>query len=227
MFRQLCLLGAALSLAAVAACDDDDDDTTNPTTNTATVRFINATNTGIGVANNGATATGNGNLAFAGSSTCMNVNVNATGTSGLTFTNASSGAAISGFTPSFTTGGNYTVIAYTGANGTTQFATLNNAFTPTTGSGAVRLFNAASGSGNITLQGGGTAFTGNSAIAFGSAGTFVSVPTGSQTVTFNNGTTNVLSAGSLSFTAGQNTTIVLGPAATGTTPLRFFTATGC
>ena len=226
MIRKSCLLGAALCFAVVA-CGGDDDETTNPTTSTATVRFVNATNTTIGVANNGTTATGNGSLSFGGSSSCMTVNTAATGTSGLTFTNATGGAAITGFTPSFTAGGNYTVIAYTGANGTTQFATLNNAFTPTSGQAGVRFFNAGSAN-NLTLQGNGTAFTGNSAIALGSAGTFASVPAGSQTVTFNNGTTSVLNAGSMNFTAGQNSTIVIGPAATGTTtPMRFFTASGC
>jgi hypothetical protein len=227
MIRQSCLLGLAASLVMLAACGDDDE-TTTPTTSTASVRFINATNTSIGVASNGVTATGNGSLGFGASSSCVNVNVNATGSSGLTFTNATSGAAISGFAPSFTAGGNYTVVAYTDASGATQFAILNNTNTPATGMAGVRLFNAAPGSGNITLFANGSALTGATPVTFGSGGTFVSVPAGSQTITFNNGTTAVLSAGSMAFTAGQNSTIVLGPAATGTTtPLRFFTANGC
>lgn len=224
MIRQSCLLGTALCLALVAC--GDKNDTTSPT-GTATVRFINATNTNISVANNGTIATGNNSLAFADRSTCLDVNSTATGTAGLTFTNVGSGAAISGFTPSFTTGGNYTVVAYTAANGTTQFATLNNAFTPTSGQAGVRFFNAAANAGTLTLQGNGTAFTGNSTIALGSAGAFASVPAGSQTITFNNGTTNVLNAGAVNFTAGQNSTIVIGPPTSGATGYRFFTATGC
>jgi hypothetical protein len=225
MIRQSCLLASALCFALVAC--DDDDETTSPTTGFAAVRFINATNTNISVANNGAIATGNTSLAFGDRSTCVDVNVNASAGAGLRFTNVTTGTVLSTFTPSFTAGGNYTVVAYTAANGATQFAILNNAFTPSSGQAGVRFFNAAANAGTLTLQGNGTAFTGNSAIALGSAGTFVSVPAGSQTVTFNNGTTNVLNAGSLNFTAGQNSTIVIGPPTTGATGYRFFTATGC
>ena len=224
MIRRSCLLATALCLAIVAC--DDDDQTTSPTTGFANVRFINATNTNISVVNNGTIATNNTRLAFGDRSTCLDVTANASGGSGLRFTNEVTGTVISSFTTSFTAGGNYTVVAYTDASGTTQFAILNNAFTPTSGQAGVRFFNAAN-AGTLTLRGNGRTFSGNSSIALGLAGTFLSVAAGSQTVTFNNGTTNVLDAGAMNFTAGQNTTILIGPPMPGTTGYRFFTATGC
>jgi hypothetical protein len=216
-------------IVLATACGDDinDDNTVTGTTNTATVRFVNATgNSNLSVANNGVVATGNGNLAFGAGSSCMVVN---TTSPNLTFTNATTGATISGFTPVFTSGGNNTVVAFTDANGNTQFATLDNTFTPTSGSAGLRIFNAANGSGSVVVNGNGTALGTGSGVAFGTNGSFFSVPAGTQTITFNTGTgTNTIAnVGSMTFTAGQNQTLILAPAATGSTTLRTFTTNGC
>lgn len=216
---------ALMSLSLFAACGEDDDITTPGST--ATVRFVNATgNTGISAANNGTVGTGNSALAFGSGSSCMTVNAS---NPSLTFTNSSTGASITGFTPSFASNGNYTVVAYTDASGNTQFATLNNAFTPATGQAGLRVFNAASGSGNIVLNGNGTALNSGSTTAFGTSGAFFSTPIASSAYTFNTGTgtTTIGNAGTMSLTAGQNSTVILGPAATGTTAMRAFVTTGC
>jgi hypothetical protein len=221
----LTALSTLAPLIVATACSDNDNDT--GTLNNATVRFVNATgNSNISVANNGVVGTGNNALGFGGGSSCMTVDAT---TPNLSFTNSGTNAAIGGFTPAFASGGNYTVVAYTGANGTTQFATLNNAFTPASGQTGLRVFNAASGTGNLVINGNGTALGTGTGVGFGTGGSFFSAPAGSQTITFNTGagTSTVANGGAMSFTAGQNNTVVVGPAATGSTPLRVFSATGC
>jgi hypothetical protein len=217
---------ALMSLAFFAACDDNETVTSLGTT--ATVRFVNATgNTNISVANDGTVGAGNSALAFGSGSSCMTVNST---NPNLTFTNSGTGVPITGFTPSFASNGNYTVVAYTDASGNTQFATLNNAFTPTTGQSGLRAFNAASGSGNVVLNAAGTPLNGGATTAFPTAGAFFSTPAGTSTYTFNTGTgTTTLATvpGNVTLTAGQNSTAVLGPAATGTTTRRAFFTTGC
>lgn|SRR4051812_27765856 len=220
---------ALLPLFALAACGSDDDNTTGVKTSTATVRFINATNTNIDVSNAGTVSTGNGNVAFGGNSSCMSVNTAGTSGTGLAFNQAGTTTAIPGFTQSFSTGGNYSVIAYPSSTGT-QFATISNSgFTPTTGQAGIRVFNAASTSGNIVALANGTALGTGTGVSYGNAGSFMNVNAGSQAITFNTGTgtTTVANAGSLNFTAGQNYTIVVAPAATGSTTLRTFLVPGC
>jgi hypothetical protein len=226
MLHRSVAIAALVPLVVLAACgDDNDDNTTNPTS-TATVRFINATNTNIDVSNGGTVATGNGNLAFGGSSTCMTVNLSGTG---LAFNQAGTTTAIQGFTPSFSANGNFTVVAIPATTGT-QFLTLDNSgFTPTSGSAGLRVVNAASGTGSIVALGGGTVIGTGTGVPFGTGGAFMNVAAGSQAITFNTGTgtTTVANAGSLNFTAGQNYTLIVAPAATGSTTLRTFLVTGC
>jgi hypothetical protein len=148
----------------------------------------------------------------------------------LTFTNSTTGASITGFTSNFASNGNYTVVAYTDASGNTQFTTLDNAFTPTSLQSGLRVFNAASGSGNVVLNAAGTPLNGGATTAFPNAGAFFSTPAGTSTYTFNTGTgTSTIATvpGNVTLTAGQNSTAILGPAATGTTTRRAFFTTGC
>ena len=225
LHRSLALM-ALLPLFVLAACDDDDDDITG-VQNTATVRFINATNNAIDARLGGTVGTGNGNLAFGTSSSCMTVNT--TGTNGLSFTQGGTTTAIPGFTQNFTNGGNYTVIAYPSSTGT-QFITVNNAgFTPNAGQAGLRIFNAASTAGNLVVQANGTAVSGATAVSYGNAGSFLNIPAGSQSITFNTGTgtTTVANAGNVSFTAGQTYTMVVAPAAPNANTLRTFVTQGC
>ncbi len=219
---------ALLSVCAIAACGSDDN-VTNTNPSTATVRFINASSQNIDVSNGGTVATGNNNLAFGANSACMTVNTSGSTGTGLAFNQAGTTTAIPGFTQSFAANGNYTVIAYPSSTGT-QFITLDNAgFTPTSGQAGLRVFNAASTIGSIVALNNGTALGTGTGVSYGNAGAFMNVPTGSQTITFNTGTgtTTVANTGSLSFTAGQNYTLVVAPAATGTNTLRTFMVAGC
>lgn len=224
VYRKLTLC-ALVSLAFLAACDDDEG--ISSPNSTATVRFVNATgNSNISIAQNGSVGTGNSALGFGSGSSCLTVN---TANPGLSFTNSGTSTAINGFTPSFTSGGNYTVVAYTDASGNTQFTTLNNAYTPSSGQAGLRVFNASSGSGNVVLNSGGSALNNGSTTAFGNSGAFFSTAAGTSAYTFNTGTgsSTIANAGSQTLTAGQNSTAIIGPASTGSTTMRAFFTTGC
>jgi uncharacterized protein DUF4397 len=221
-YRSLAVLAFA-PLAIVAACSNSDNTSPN---NTAMVRFVNATNSSIDVANNGTVATGNGSLGFGTNSTCMTVN---TASNALAFNSAGTSTAITGFTQNFTAGGNYTVVAYPNGS-STSFATISNGtFTPTSGQAGLRVFNAAAGTGSLVINSGGTALGTGTGVGFGTSGTFMSVAPGSQTFTFNTGTgtSTVATTGTLSLTAGQNYTLIVAPPATGSSALRTFLVTGC
>jgi len=222
MSRSSYMLVAVLPLAFVAACGDKTTDLFPG--GGARVRFANATNTTVSVVNDGVLFTSNTGIGFGGTTSC--ITVDASNPSALVFTNTSTGATIVGFTPTLTPGGSFTIIAYIGATGTTQFAILNDAFTPTSGSAGVRTFNAASGSGTVTIVSNGTALPGTSA-TFGTASSFVSVPSGTDAITVDSGTNQIVDAGSLTFNSGQTSTLIVGPAAAGTTTLRSFTTNGC
>jgi hypothetical protein len=222
----LIVLAAAVALAA---CSSDDNNGVEPGSN-ASVEFINATGTNLDFATNGVVTTGNNNVVFGGHSVCLSVNPS---TPGLVVNQAGTTTVMPGFLPAFTSGGNFTVIAFPGADGTTQFATLSNAFTPTSGSGGLRVFNAASGAGNLdafVMAPGGTLGTANATnIGFGSGSAFFNVPAGMQDIVFTNaGTQTVaLDAGNSTFNAGSNAVVVIAPPASGSTALRAFTTTGC
>jgi len=227
-FRAALAALALLSVCALAACGSSDD-VTGANSSTATVRFINASTQNIDVSNAGSVATGNNNLAFGANSSCMTVNTSGNSGTGLAFNQPGTTTAIPGFTQSFAAGGNYTVIAYPSSTGT-QFITLNNSgFTPTSGQAGLRVFNAASTVGSVVALNNGTALGTGAGVSYGSGGAFMNVPSGSQTITFNTGTgtTTIANTGSLSFTAGQNYTLVVAPAATGTNTLRTFMVAGC
>jgi len=228
---QLRTLALALVVSSVTlnACDDDDD-ITGLSSNNATVQFINATALSLDIAQGGTVATGNGALSYGTTSRCIatdatnaNLAVRQTGTS----------TALAGFTPTFLAGGNYSVIAYSGAGATTVFATISNAFTATSGQGGLRVFNAA-GAGTsydvyVGAAGGASTTLMANNVSFGSGSSYFNVAAGTaQQVRITNAGSQavVLDAGSRTFVAGQNVTLVIAPAAAGTTPRAFF-VTGC
>jgi hypothetical protein len=228
MLRRSLTVLALVPLSLLAACDDDDD-INSVTPSNATVRFANATGSNIDVSNAGSVGA-NGNIGFGSNSSGMSVNTSGASGSGLGFNQAGTSTSIPGFTQNFMSNGNYTVIAYPGSTGTTQFLTVDNgSFTPNSGQAGLRIVNAASGSGNIVGLGNGTAFGNGTGVGFGTAGSFMNVNGGSQAVTFNTGTgtSTVANAGNLNFTAGQNHTLVVAPAASGSTTLRTFVVNGC
>ena len=225
-----CILARALvaTCVALAACGDDG---MGPTGNNATVRFVNATSVSLDIAEDGSVATGNGALSFGTESNCMSVRatdpelaVRQTGTS----------APLAGFTPAFQAGGNYTVIAYPGAGGATQFATVSNAFTPSAGQAGLRVFNAVAPGTSYDVYAGAAGATtvtvGANNVGYGSGSSYFNVAAGTaQQVRITNAGTQtlVLDVGMRTFILGQNVTLVLAPPAPGSTTPRGFYATGC
>ena len=213
---------------ALAACGEDD---VTGVGDSATVRFVNATSTSLDIAEGSTVATGNGALSFATASNCMSVNA---ASSNLAVRLTGTSAPLATFTPAFQSGGNYTVIAYAGAGASLQFATVSNAYTPATGQGGLRVFNAV-GAGTsydvyVGVPGASTVTAGANNIGFGTGSSYFNVAAnvaqqvrittaGTQTV--------VLDVGTRNFIAGQNVTLVVAPPATGSATPRAFYMTAC
>ncbi len=228
---QLRTLALALlaSSVTVAACGSDN--VTGTDANNATVQFINATGSSLDVAQGGTVATGNGALSYGTTSLCIatdasssNLAVRLTGTS----------TPLAGFTPAFQAGGNYTVIAYPGAPGVIQFATVSNAFTPSAGQGGLRVFNAAVAGASydvyVSAPGAASATAAANNIGYGSGSSYFNVVAGTaQQVRITNAgsQTVVLDVGSRTFTTGQNVTLVIAPPLTGSPAPQAFYVNGC
>lgn len=225
------MMTALLCTVSLAACDDGNSATgVSSQQNTATVRFVNATGTALDFASGGTVGTGNGNLTYGSSSSCNSVDVSNTGS--LSVRTAGSTTTVAGFAPTLGAGGNYTIIAYPGAGGAMQFATLaTNGFSPATGASGFRAFNAA-GSGNydvyVTAPGAALGTATAAGVGSGSSSAFVSTAAGISQIrlTSAGSQSTLLDVGNQTFTAGQNRMLVIAPAVAGTTPRAFF-VTGC
>lgn len=223
-------LVALLALATVAACDDDDDDDiVGPGVNRAFVRFVNATNGGIDVRNDGTLTGGYTNVGFGAQVSCLTVNTTgATGT-GLQFFPANGSTPLT-FTQNLQSGGEYTIIAYPGTvAGTTQFVTLDNTgFTPGANQSGVRLFHGVPGAGSVVLRQGGTAVGTGAAVGYGNASSYSGVTYGAnQTFTITSGSTTVATASNVNLAAGENYTFIAGVPTTGSADLRTILTSGC
>jgi len=218
MFRPFHVVVGALVLTA-AACSDSDN--VVHTLNAATVRLVNDTDTPLSLINAGILDSASAGLVFGQASACVLVDL--TNSPTLTITNLA-GATIA-FTPTLSAGDNVTIVAFGIPGGTVQFATLNNRFVPATNSAGLRFFNGQATNGPLVMRRNGVALT--PFVGFGSASRFVSVPIDSASITFSSQTSFVLDAGRMAFPLGQNSTVVLGPQAPETVPLRFFTVQGC
>jgi hypothetical protein len=228
---QLRTLAFALlaSSVALAACDDNDITGTNA--NNATVQFVNATAVSLDVAQGGTVATGNGALSYGTTSLCIATDAT---NSALTVRQTGTSTPLTGFTPAFQAGGNYSVIAYPAAAGAIQFATVSNAFTATAGQGGLRVFNAA-GAGTsydiyVSTPGASSATAGANNVGFGSGSSYFNVPASSEQqvrITNAGSQTVVLDVGSRTFIPGQNVTLVITPPLTGSPVPRAFYVTGC
>jgi hypothetical protein len=229
--RSLAIGMAMLPMLALAACDSDSSVGTVGTSNNATVRFINATSTSLDIANAGTVATGNGALSFGTASTCMIVDAT---NSNLAVRQTGTSTALTGFTPSFQAGGNYTVIAYPGVGGVAQFATVSNAFTPSAGQGGLRVFNAAGAGTNydvyVTAPGAALGTSNVNNVGFGAGSSYFNVSgTTAQQVRITNAGSQavVLDVGNQTFTSGANTTLVIAPSIAGSVTPRAFLVQGC
>jgi len=216
---------ALLSLAAVAACDDSTGTGIN-----STVRVANATSSGIDVASGTTVATGNSNIVFAGSSSCIttnsfepDLNVSPTGTTN-TFTS---------FSPNLRGGDSYVAVVYPGFGGAPEFAYVTTSVAPPSGQSGLRVINAAAGSGSydvyVTAAGAALGTPSATGISYRTTSGLIAVPAGANLIRLTNTGTQTLAitAGTPTFTAGQNSVLVIAPPSTGTTAFRTFLVTGC
>jgi hypothetical protein len=206
-------------LAMTAECHDA---TSNVVGSIAIVQLVNDTDTPLSITNAGVVDSANMRLVFGQSSTCLSVNLSTT--PAITLTNAVTGASIT-FTPPLPTGANLMVVAVIDTLGSVRLAALNNFFVPATNAAGLRFFNGVPQAGALVMLRGGTILTPFTAV--GSASNFTSVPIDSARIAFSNVSQVVLDAGLMAFPQGQNSTVVIGPPASGTIPLRFFTVQGC
>jgi streptogramin lyase len=216
---------ALCSLAVVAACNDDDDNN-----NTSLVRVVNATNSAIDVASGTTIATGNANIVFGSGSSCVTTN---SFEPDLNVTPAGTTNSFSTLDLDLLANQTYLIVAFPGFSGATAFATIVTGTAPAAGQAGLRVFNAAAGSATydvfVTAPGAVLGTAQATGVGFRTASGFITVPPGTSQVRLTNtGTQTVLiNAGNLTFTAGQNSVLVIAPPAVGTTALRTFLATGC
>jgi hypothetical protein len=203
---------------------------TNTATTNATVRLINATNSALDFRSAGTPLSGASNIGFGLASSCASVPVS---TAALTITNAGSATGLLGFAPVLAVGSSTTFVAYPSASGGVQFATLGNAFAPTSGQAGLRVFNATSTATGydvfVTALGAVLGLPTTSNVLAGAASAFTNVPAGAEQIrlTSAGGTTVVVDLGSQALAAGQNYTLVIAPPAVGTTIPRAFLVAGC
>ena len=217
MFRSFRVAVGALALIT-AACGDSDNFVQF---SNATVRLVNDTDTPLSLSNAG--ALDSSTFVFGQSSACVFVNLSNTTKPALTVTNGGGSTIL--FTPGLAAGDNLLIVAFVGPAGILQFATLDDRFVVTRNSAAMRFFNGVSSTGPLVMQRNGTVLT--PFVALGAASGFVNVPTDSASITFSNRSSVVLDAGQMAFPPGQNSTVLIGPPAPGTDPLRAFAVQGC
>lgn len=231
-FRTLSVALLVPALATLAACDSDNSTGLSGTSNNATVQFINASNASLDVATNGSVATGNGALSYGIAGSCMSVDA---ANSGLTVRTTGTSTPLTGFTPAFTAGGNYTVVAYPGTAGATQFVTVSNAFTPASGQAGLRVVNVGAAGSNydvyVTAPGAALGTSNANNIGVGTGSSYFNVAAGTPQeirVTNAGSQTLVLTFGaSNTFTAGKKSTLVITAPAPGSTSPRGFIIGGC
>ena len=238
--RKLAVTALLTTFVALDACSSDNTlglgvagGTSGDTVSNARVRIANATATSIDVASNGVVLTGNAGIGFGLSSNCTSTNARAPA---LSVRIAGTTTAVPGLATSYQSGVSYTVIAYSNAVGTTQFATIADAFTPPAGQSGLRVFNAGASvtSYDVYVTGPNQSLaaavpTFNN-VTGGTFTTFSNVSAGTQQqmrITNAGSKTVLLDLGSTALIAGQNLTLVIAPPAAGTSTLRSFFVTAC
>jgi hypothetical protein len=241
--RTLLATAVIAASAALAACSGDNvlglgvagagGGTNTDTLSNARIRFVNATSTSLDLATGGVVATGNGAIGYGASSSCVSTSAIAPN---LAVRIAGTTSSVPGFTTGYQSGASYTVIAYPGSGGATQFATITDTFTPTSGESGFRVFNASSAGSSydvyVTAPGASltTAVPTAASVTSGSSSSFTGVsPTVTQQVRITpaGSRTVLLDMGNVAFVAGLNLTLVIAPPLTGSTTPRTFLAASC
>ena len=236
---------ASIALIAVSstivACSSDNvlglgiagggGDTT--TVANARVRFVNATATGLDIATGGGVGAGNGAIEYGATSSCISTNA---ASPNLAVRIAGTTSVVPGFTAAFQSGVSYTVIAYPGSGGATQFATIADTFTPSSGQIGLRVFNASSPGSSydvyVTAPGAPLATTPPNfgAVTAGSNSNFIGLSTSTSQqvrITATGSKTVLLDVGNLALVVGQNLTLVIAPPVVGSTVPRTFLVASC
>jgi len=238
--RALVLTVLIASSALLGACSSDNTlglgiaggGTSGDTLNNAHIRFVNATETNFDVAAGGVVGVGGGNIGYGSSSNCLSTNP---ATPNLSVRVAGTSTVVPGFATVYQSGVNYTVIAYSGAGGATQFATITDTFTPVAGQSGLRVFNAGvpgtSYDVYVTAPGASlaTATPTFAAVLAGTNTSFINVSTSTAQqvrVTASGSKTVLLDVGNVSLVVGQSVTMLIAPPVTGSaTPRSFIVAT--
>jgi hypothetical protein len=239
--RTLAVTALIVASATLGACSSDNvlglglagGNNGPDTLNTARIRIANATATSLDVASSGVVAAGNGGIAFGQSSNCTPTNAV---TPNLSVRVAGTLIQVPGLATTYQSGVNYTVIAYPGPLGATQFATIADTFTPVGGQSALRVFNAGAIGTSYDvyvtdpLESLATATPQFSAVTGGTFTTFGNANAGTPRqlrITNAGAKTVLLDLGNTALIAGQSVTLVIAPPLVGSATLRAFYVTGC
>lgn len=200
---------------------------TNLALTNSNVRLANATDGTLNLFQNGSALAGSSSIAFGASSMCSSVNAAAPA---LSVTQGTSSAALTGFSPTLIAGHPFTFVAFPGAGGAVQLASVEQAV-PVSGHAQLVIFNAIPVPFDVyvTAPGAALATPTFSNVAPSAASTSLSVPTGTSQIRLTGvgNTTVLLDFGTQSFVGGLNEMLVVAPAAPNTTPPRAFLVAGC
>lgn len=217
MSRRLFRASALLCSFVVAGCGDGSGIlAVAGSADAATVRFVNATGSSLDLAVNGTVSATNANITPGNGVACFTVDDPAT--PGLAVRQAGTTTDLGGFTPLFSSGGRYTIVAFPGAAGTVQFINVPNAAVILSGRSALRVFNGSSGLGTVdvyvTVPGAALGTPTITGVGFGSASGTFDVSAGAVQVRLTNAgtTTVVFDAGTQSLAAGKSYTLVISSA---------------
>ena len=222
---------ALILTAALAACDTQPTTTGYAGGTYAIVRLVNVSTASLDLVTGSSVATGNGGLAFGASSSCTTVDVTAPN---LTVRTTGTTTPLSGFSPTFASGNKYIVVAYTNANGLTQFTVGNtNAFAPGSVQSGLKVVDAVPGTSSfdvyVTPPGAVLGTASATALSFAGSTNFFNVDAAATQVRLTNAGTQtvVFTTATPTSTAGRNYVLIIGPPATGTSEFRSFLVTSC
>jgi hypothetical protein len=223
MFRPSRGIVGALALVVTACSDNNNNFVGVPAT--ASIRLVNDTDNPLTLTSPGFLNPPGGPFTFGQASACVIVDLATTTVPPLTVMNQTTGASVT-ITPALSVGDNMLVVAFGNTTGSVQLTTLSNRFVPAANAAGVRFFNGtSSNTAPLLMRRNDVVLT--PFVDFGAASPFVSVPIDSASITFSTANSIVFDAGPMAFPLGQNSTVVLGPPASGTIPLRVFTVQGC
>ena len=219
------------TLAVLAACSDPHSTSPADSSNAdATVRLVNATDAALDLRQGSSVVDGGDNLPFGTGTPCTKVSAP---DPQLAVTPAGNKSNLAGFDPSFDPGRSYTIVAFPGGGSATSFAMLLNAFQPTSSTAGFRVLNATSDPAAldafVTNPGAALSTRTTSNTAPGTASAFVGVAAGMRQIRLTpaGSHTVVLDAGANRLNAGTSYTIIVAPAAPGTSALRAILVSAC